>query len=359
MKHQFPFRWTLKESRFTKDKGKVFSCFAGGGGSTMGYKLAGFDVIGCNEIDPRMMYAYCQNHNPRFPYLEPIQDFKNRADLPPELFALDILDGSPPCSVFSMASVQNGGRQQRWGKKKRFREGQAEQVLDTLFFDFIELAARLQPKVVVAENVKGITMGSAREYVGRIYADFEKAGYHCQHFILDAQTMGVPQRRERVFFIALRNDLVERVAFTRSLFDVHPGLNLNFNEAPILFGEFQDGQGREIVSPEMRKRWEARQPGDVDFGDVTKRLYGKEKTFNIYFAAPDRVCHTLSGKSTTTVLFDFPRFLSIPEVCCVSTFPQDYNFAGQLPHYVCGMSVPPVMMAQIASAIWEQWLSKV
>ena len=41
MKHQFPFRWTLKESRFTKDKGKVFSCFAGGGGSTMGYKLAG------------------------------------------------------------------------------------------------------------------------------------------------------------------------------------------------------------------------------------------------------------------------------------------------------------------------------
>ena len=53
------------------------------GGSSMGYKLAGFDVIGCNEIDHRMMYTYCQNNNPRFPFLEPIQTFKERQDLPP------------------------------------------------------------------------------------------------------------------------------------------------------------------------------------------------------------------------------------------------------------------------------------
>lgn len=49
-KHKFPYNWRLSEAKFTKDKGKVFSCFACGGGSTMGYKLAGFDVIGCNEI---------------------------------------------------------------------------------------------------------------------------------------------------------------------------------------------------------------------------------------------------------------------------------------------------------------------
>ena len=46
--HKFPYNWTLKDAVFTKDKGKVFSCFACGGGSTMGYKLAGFDVLGCN-----------------------------------------------------------------------------------------------------------------------------------------------------------------------------------------------------------------------------------------------------------------------------------------------------------------------
>ena len=148
MKHKFDYRWTLKEANFTKDKGKVFSCFACGGGSSMGYKLAGFDVIGCNEIDKRMMNIYCKNHNPKFSYLEPIQTFKERTDLPPELYNLDILDGSPPCSTFSIA----GSREEAWGKMKKFREGQAEQVLDTLFFDFIDLAKKLQPKVVVAEK---------------------------------------------------------------------------------------------------------------------------------------------------------------------------------------------------------------
>ena len=120
--HKYNYRWTLGDAVFTKDKGKVFSCFACGGGSTMGYKLAGFDVIGCNEIDHRMMYTYCQNHDPKYPFLEPIQEFKNRDDLPDELYNLDVLDGSPPCSTFSMA----GSREKAWGKMKHFREGQAK-----------------------------------------------------------------------------------------------------------------------------------------------------------------------------------------------------------------------------------------
>lgn len=62
MEHRFNYNWTLKDAIFTKDKGKVFSCFACGGGSTMGYKLAGFDVIGCNEIDIRVMNLYESNH---------------------------------------------------------------------------------------------------------------------------------------------------------------------------------------------------------------------------------------------------------------------------------------------------------
>ena len=131
---KFPYKWTLADANFTKDKGKVFSCFACGGGSTMGYKLAGFDVLGCNEIDPKMIEAYKTNHKPKYAFLEPIQEFKLRDDLPEELYNLDILDGSPPCSSFSMA----GNREEDWGKEKKFREGQAEQVLDTLFFDFID-----------------------------------------------------------------------------------------------------------------------------------------------------------------------------------------------------------------------------
>jgi DNA (cytosine-5)-methyltransferase 1 len=166
MKHNFPYKWTLKDAVFTKDKGKVFSCFACGGGS-FGYKLAGFDVLGCNEIDPKMIEAYKVNHNPKYAYLEPIQTFKLRKDFPKELYELDILDGSPPCSSFSMA----GNREKDWGKDKVFREGQAMQVLDTLFFDFIDLAKELQPKVVIAENVKGLLLGNAKEYVWQFKAN--------------------------------------------------------------------------------------------------------------------------------------------------------------------------------------------
>ena len=64
----------------------------------MGYKLAGFDGIGCNEIDKRMNETYIKNHNPRFNFLCDIRELVTSEDLPEELYHLDILDGSPPCS---------------------------------------------------------------------------------------------------------------------------------------------------------------------------------------------------------------------------------------------------------------------
>lgn len=170
---KFNYEWRIKDSIFTKDKGTVFSCFACGGGSTMGYKLAGFDVIGCCEIDPRMNDIYVANHNPKINLLMDIRDVVAKAklhDLPKELYQLDILDGSPPCSSFSMA----GEREKGWGKEKKFREGQTKQVLDTLFFDFIELAKYLQPKVVVAENVKGLMVGEAKNMCQKYMMNLKK-----------------------------------------------------------------------------------------------------------------------------------------------------------------------------------------
>jgi DNA (cytosine-5)-methyltransferase 1 len=178
MKHKFPYEWTLKDAKFTKDKGNVFTCFAGGGGSSLGYKLAGFDVIGFNEIDKKQAGIYQMNNEPKYAFIEPIQDFKLRNDLPEELYNLDILDGSPPCSTFSIS----GNREEDWGKARKFREGQQEQVLDTLFFDFIDLAKKLQPKMVIAENVKGILLGEAFQYVKKIYEAFDEAGYIVKHY---------------------------------------------------------------------------------------------------------------------------------------------------------------------------------
>src|SRR3990167_6006160 len=117
--HKFSYNWRISDgypAKNIEEHGlKVFSTFACGGGSSMGYKLAGYDVIGCEEIDPKMMAAYETNHHPKFSFLEGIQEFKLRDDLPKELYDLDILDGSPPCSSFS----DSGLREDAWGKEKK------------------------------------------------------------------------------------------------------------------------------------------------------------------------------------------------------------------------------------------------
>ena len=85
----------------------------------MGYKLAGFDVIGCNEIDPKMMKCYIENHNPQYTFLEDIRDLVRRNNLPEELYNLDILDGSPPCSTFSLSLIHISKQIRqilKWGK---------------------------------------------------------------------------------------------------------------------------------------------------------------------------------------------------------------------------------------------------
>ena len=353
MKHKFSYEWTLKDAKFTKDKGNVFSCFACGGGSTMGYKLAGFDVLGCNEIDPKMIEAYRTNHNPKYSYLEPIQLFKLRKDLPKELYNLDILDGSPPCSSFSMA----GNREKDWGKDKKFREGQEKQTLDTLFFDFIDLAKELQPKVVVAENVKGLLMGKAKEYVKEIHKQFDDAGYYCQHWLLNASKMGVPQRRERVFFVCLRKDLAEPFLYQKDMFTQVPKLELNFNEKAILFKDIIDMQGRNL-SENMTKVWEHRKVGDSAMQQGSERLTGKSTYFSQSYLYQNKTPGTLTSHEDSQVLFDAPKYTSKNEACKIGSYPLDYDFGGKKPHYMIGMSVPPVMTAQIATEIYSQWISK-
>jgi DNA (cytosine-5)-methyltransferase 1 len=135
--------WFLKDLPKTNENSPtVFSCFHCCGGSTMGYKLAGFNVLGGVEIDPEMMSIYRENHKPKHSFLMGVSDFNKieNESIPKELFSLDVLDGSPPCSSFSTA----GSREEKWGIKKKFREGQSEQILDDLFFDFIETAKKTQ-----------------------------------------------------------------------------------------------------------------------------------------------------------------------------------------------------------------------
>lgn len=336
-------RWTLDDFlKAPKNGYSVFSTFSCGGGSSMGYKLAEYDVIGNCEIDPKIARMYQKNMHPKYSYVMDIREMNALPDvrLPPELFTLDILDGSPPCSVFSTA----GNREADWGKARRFREGQAPQTLDDLFFEFIKLAGRLRPRIIVAENVKGLLIGKARGYVLEIMQGFKAAGYNVQIFCLNAARMGVPQRRERVFFIGSRNDLGL------------PKLSLAFNEPLIPFGQVRTKHGRSTTSHYAELMRHKRRT-DKDISDIIERVYGKKNQgFNNQIVWDDEVAPTIISNGQLYRACD-NLTLSDGDFIACQTFPMDYDFDGQSVQYVCGMSVPPLMMKAIAAEIQRQWFA--
>lgn len=341
-KHKFAYKWNLSDGYpapgIEKHGLKVFGTFICGGGSTMGYKLAGFEHLGGVEIDPQVADVYKANHNPKYLYVEDIRDFADRSEYPAELYNLDILDGSPPCSSFSMA----GNREKDWGKEKVFREGQAKQRLDDLFFDYIKLAKKLQPKVVIAENVKGMLQGNAKAYVKRVKYEFEQAGYKVQLFLLNAASMGVPQKRERVFFICQRNDLKFK------------DLKLSFDEKAIPFKFVDEGNVKRKPIREGIKDYYKITP----MGKCVSSVHPKGMYFGTYKQHPEMVSNTCIADSGGGIMLHpiEDGYLTDNEYKIIGTYPIDYNFKKIEPKYLIGMSVPPVMTAQIAHEIYLQWL---
>lgn len=329
---EFTYKWNLLDLKKVKSNGlKVFSCFACGGGSTMGYKMSGFEVLGCNEIEPKIADLYKTNHNPKYCFVEPIQLFKARTDLPEELYNLDILDGSPPCSTFSMA----GSREKKWSKMAKFREGQSEQILSDLFFDFIDLAEKLKPKVVISENVKGILQGNAKGYVKEIVKRFKAIGYDTQIFLLNGATMGLPQARERVFFISHKTD---------------KKIKLNFNEKKIGLGKALEGiSDKEHLTKQQEFYWKKCKPGES-----FSKYHPKGSLFGYSKASFDFPSKTLTTKTDAILHFKEKRRLNLKEWQLIGSYPLDYNFKKYNGKYLIGMSVPPLMMHKISKEVAKQ-----
>ena len=339
--NRFAWKWNLSDLSPDKDI-KVFTTFSCGGGSSMGYKRAGFQVIGNVEIDPKINAMYCRNNHPKYNFCMDLREFNKLEDLPEELYHLDILDGSPPCTTFSTAGL----REKTWGKTKKFREGQAEQTLDDLFFVFLDTVEKLKPKIVIAENVVGLIIGKAKGYVNAIINRFHELGYDIQVFKLNAALMDVPQARHRVFFVANRCD--------------YPKLRLDFNYDPILFKDAHAQEGKEIVgnSAFAKLMLEKATEQDRKMEDVTKRLAGKAGSYySQQIVQEDMVCMTVTSGGNFYRFCDKTLF-SDEDFINVQSFPQDYDFCGNNVQYVCGMSVPPNMMANVAQEVYDQWLKK-
>lgn len=313
----------------------------------MGYKRAGCEVIAANDIDPEMAWHYKLNIKPKHYFLCPIRDLLT-ADLPPELFELDILDGSPPCSTFSMS----GSREKAWGKEKHFREGQAKQVLSDLFFDYLDLVGRLRPKVAIAENVKGMILGNAKGYTKMVMARFKELGYRPQLFLLNAADCGVPQRRERVFFCAVRDDIDVPPL---KLAPMHRWISAG--EATIDVQVLTETEKKETKPARNDlKCWPHTKPGET-YSKFLIRTENRNACFNQYRISKDSPSNTLSSTAWLYTHFGECRTLSYREWKRLGSFPDDYQAkTDKIGKYMIGMSVPPKMTEVVARAVCSQWL---
>ena len=228
------------------------------------------------------------------------------------------------------------------GRPPKYKTPEELQEKAEGYFQYCDTIAKLKPKVCLLENVSGLVKGNGKVYAKEICKRITEIGYRVQVFLLDASTMGVPQRRERVFFIGLRND-----------FDL-PKLVLNFNEKPILFGEIIDRKEtkRDLTDVQL-DLWNRQKPNDFTLADVR----GEANGFTDYLVSSRRVCNTvISGGKF--ICKEYPRWFNQNEYCQVGTFPIDYQFGDKGPQWYIGMSVPPVMTAQISNQIYLQWLCK-
>ena len=200
---------TVKSINASLAKGQpafnVVSLFAGGGGSSTGYRMAGAKVLVVNEFIAEAVATYRSNWPDTVILPDDIRSLTPEAVLEAAQVGpgeLDLLDGSPPCSAFSTV----GARSKNWGKVKKYSDASQGNVED-LFFEYIRILRGVMPKVFIAENVGGLAKGVSKGYLNEIMRELTSSGYRVTCKLLDARWLGVPQSRQRTIFVGIRNDI--------------------------------------------------------------------------------------------------------------------------------------------------------
>lgn len=180
---------------------KVIELFAGAGGLALGLEKAGFSSLGLVELDKDASNTLKINR-PNWNVIN--DDIANISDLNlEELFKikrgeLDLLSGGSPCQSFSYAGKRLG----------------LEDARGTLFYHYAKFLNKLQPKMFLFENVKGLLTHDRGRTYSTILDIFKKEGYTIQKEVLNAWDYGVAQKRERLITIGIRNDLVGKIHFS-------------------------------------------------------------------------------------------------------------------------------------------------
>ena len=380
----------------------VISCFAGGGGSSTGYRLAGANILLINEFVEEAISTYQANFPDTKVLVDDIKkyssdDFLEMAGI--KVGELDLLDGSPPCSAFSLAGkrdkgwegyvedtressidletgevVQTGELKKKDGIKK-YSEDKIQESIEDLFLEYIRIAKGIQPKVIVAENVKGITFGESKKKLLEFINDFERIGYEVSYQVMNAADYGTPQARERTIFICVRKDVAETIGlnfmnisgiFPTKTVTKHVTMREAFEdiendpEEIKMLTEFVEGSFQNKFlsflpfNPEKPIK-----PSDKQFREFNP----KGSCFNMIRPAPDLPSPTLTQqgqKKGLSGVFHYAenRKPTIVEFKRLMVMPEDFILTGDFDQQAerLGRMVAPNMMKEIANSIYNNIL---
>ena len=363
-----------------QNKFNVISTFAGGGGSSTGYRLAGGKILCINEFVEEAQNTYRENY-PDTPILPGDikelsgKDFLDIANI--GVGELDILDGSPPCSAFSVAGKlshsRDGKHSDGWGQTKNYSDGKMVENIEDLFFEFLRVADDIKPKVIIAENVKGLTIGEAKEYFNKIQNTFEDIGYDVVVKVLDSRYFGISQTRTRVFFIGVRNDITEKAGLNfMTIGNVFPQESKDV--VPLkdaLVGLEYDEEEVKYLTEKFSKTAYWRDTGSKMEIDPPKVLTGmdyhpKGHHFNLKRVSQYQPAPTLTAmgsNDTTAGAFHWaePRKLTLGELKRIQSLPDDFKLTGKWNQKSerIGRMVPPLMMKVIADSVYNKILKEI
>jgi len=362
---------SMEEISATPHNGRyVVSTFSGCGGSCLGFKMAGFKVLWANEFIRAARDTYRANYPDVILDGSDIRNLTGQDILRAigrEQGDIDVVEGSPPCADFSMAGKRRGGvdtkEMRGWGKLKKYSD--TYQQVDDLFYEFARILKDLQPKIFVAENVKGLTLGHAKELLGSpqlglfgqhedtIFHTLTQCGYNVRYKVLNAYDYGVPQHRERLFFIGTRMDLPISpvfplpMAYRYNLKDAIGDMDFfaldDFDLTPAQL----KGKTLEIVQQLLP-------------GQSGSDIMGSGSYFSLRRLEWDKPAGTIQQSeakmaSTNQIHPDEDRRLTIAELKRVASFPDDFILTGTYEQKWerIGRAVPPLLMYHIAKVVKE------
>ena len=309
----------------------VVSTFSGCGGSSLGYQLAGGKVRLAVECDDNAVETYGMNfpdtpiYHGDIAKLSVDECCKLSGVEPGEL---DILDGSPPCQGFSIAGKRDFGDDR-----------------NQLFREYVRLLRGLRPKAFVMENVSGMVKGSMKLIFAECLRELKASGYKVTARLLNAMYFNVPQSRQRLIFIGVRDDL--------GIEPGHPSAQAKPMTVREAIGHLPLGEPGQH-QPQVLSAWHKSKPGQA-----LRKAVQSVGTFQSCRLDPDRPS-TTQIKTHRNWHYAVPRQLTNTEAAILGSFPPDYKWVGgksKIQQRI-GNSVPPNFMRAIAEHINENILQR-